>query len=915
MRKHIKSILCLIFALVLSICAISLISNNENKVILAESEDRVLFVGSGTKEDPIIISTAEELLLLSDCVNNNKSANGVYYSQMYYELGKDIELNKRFMFHYDAFYKKVSVYRNNNFKFVIDFYGKTFASNVATDPKTPESANIPAFWTPIGDGINTFFSGSFDGKGYTISGLFYDEYLALVDDNLENDAQYDIFALFGGLKSVSSDKVATVKNLNIENSLLVSSNDIASIVGNAIGNVKIQNCSSNATIFSSANAKNVAGLVVLNEGELLNSSYKGVINGAKVGGIVNTNRGTVDNCLIVANFIFDDDNESVNTNIGAVCYINSSKLKNCYYLYNTNLVYLFRNNSLSNTSSIGYFTSNNIVTPVEGFTLSYGTDLLTSLQSWVEDQEDRFYVWDIKENEYIPYLLPILTDVKFLDNVVVFDSLPHTINISNLKANDVVKYSLDNINFSTNVQTETFVKDTATIIYASVERSGYAVLKGSATIKIDVAVINFPTLLGEYVYNEELQTANLQNITDFAIEISNNSRVVAGTQDIVCKLKYPNSTQWQDGTTTDYMISWEIKKLAGYIYDIKKLDKEYDGNPVSITSQDYSVKGNGRIVCYYKLKNENDASYTMVAPQNAGNYIIKVTMQETENYAESSATKEFTISKCKLQKPKITKYNSYNGKLQFAEIETNGAYQILNDSATEVGTYYAYVVLKDTKNYEWEDGTNNILYLSWKILGSKPLSNALTVAITILVVLAVEIGAIYIYWCVINKKDIKELVSFVKFDKKHSAKIKTNKLVESRNENNKPDDNDDNTENVASLEESQTLNSNEEMCVSVEDGTTNSNDKPETHEKNLNKSPKEEVDDLIKEDSKTSKTSQKSTKTSKKKKEKSKGESADLNDSLPQEDLTDKPKESEKTHTSDVSTQESLQSESKETKE
>lgn len=36
--------------------------------------------------------------------------------------------------------------------------------------------------------------------------------------------------------------------------------------------------------------------------------------------------------------------------------------------------------------------------------------------------------------------------------------------------------------------------------------------------------------------------------------------------------------------------------------------------------------------------------------------------------------------------------------------------------ATDVGNYVTYVVLKDSANYEWVDGTTGNLTLNWKII-------------------------------------------------------------------------------------------------------------------------------------------------------------------------------------------------------
>ena len=65
--------------------------------------------------------------------------------------------------------------------------------------------------------------------------------------------------------------------------------------------------------------------------------------------------------------------------------------------------------------------------------------------------------------------------------------------------------------------------------------------------------------------------------------------------------------------------------------------------------------GNGEVTYTYSINTENpeDQEFTATVPENAGNYIVKATVAETENYASASATAEFTISKADIT-PTVT---------------------------------------------------------------------------------------------------------------------------------------------------------------------------------------------------------------------------------------------------------------------
>ncbi|MBR3896452.1 MAG: hypothetical protein IKJ42_05470 [Bacteroidaceae bacterium] len=93
-----------------------------------------IFRGTGTENDPYIISSAAELRKLANDVNS-----GMKYKGEYFRMTKNITFNRN----------------------VLDEEG-----NLKGHPSEYD------VWTPIGAGDNTSFNGIFDGGGFTISGLY-----------------------------------------------------------------------------------------------------------------------------------------------------------------------------------------------------------------------------------------------------------------------------------------------------------------------------------------------------------------------------------------------------------------------------------------------------------------------------------------------------------------------------------------------------------------------------------------------------------------------------------------------------------------------------------------------------------------------------------------------------------------------
>ena len=114
-------------------------------------------------------------------------------------------------------------------------------------------------WTPIGQKNGNKFKGTFDGQGYTVTGLKISEKKAAAFDGY--------VAFFGATDS------ATIKNLTVAGS--VTGNDAAGIVGKGV-NTTLENCHNKATI--TAPESKAAGIVAsLDKGTLKNCTNSGAI--------------------------------------------------------------------------------------------------------------------------------------------------------------------------------------------------------------------------------------------------------------------------------------------------------------------------------------------------------------------------------------------------------------------------------------------------------------------------------------------------------------------------------------------------------------------------------------------------------------------------------------------------------------
>ena len=83
----------------------------------------------------------------------------------------------------------------------------------------------------------------------------------------------------------------------------------------------------------------------------------------------------------------------------------------------------------------------------------------------------------------------------------------------------------------------------------------------------------------------------------------------------------------------------EIVLVAG-----KTLGKEYDGEVVSITKDDFVIEGNRAPTIMFKVKGADDNTYTATAPNKVGEYTVKVSVAATAEWKSATKTFDFAIT-------------------------------------------------------------------------------------------------------------------------------------------------------------------------------------------------------------------------------------------------------------------------------
>ena len=187
----------------------------------------------------------------------------------------------------------------------------TINENVLNDGSLNTNSSFRE-WTPIGE-YGTYgekaYTGTFDGRGHTISGLYY-------------NGSGDYAGLFGRV-----DSGGRVQNVNVVDSYISNSFSYGCAGGVCGWNIgTITNCSFDGTVTGSVTGTYVGGVCGYNSGMITNCSNTGSVTGTGTGytgGLCGGNDGTITNC-------YNTGSVTGTGEVGGVCGFTRGTITNCY---------------------------------------------------------------------------------------------------------------------------------------------------------------------------------------------------------------------------------------------------------------------------------------------------------------------------------------------------------------------------------------------------------------------------------------------------------------------------------------------------------------------------------------------------------------------------------------------------------
>ena len=339
-------------------------------------------------------------------------------------------------------------------------------------------------------------------------------------------------------------------------------------------------------------------------------------------------------------------------------------------------------------------------------------------------------------------------------------NLPWTISAKDLNSNEVslsrTEYTYDGSTKTPGVivkdgETTLTLNSDYTVLYSSNTNAGTATVTVTGignyknvinkTFTINKAQLTKPTISGTYTFNGTTQTVSLNNFNSSTMNVSNNTRKNAGTQNVTVSIKDTANYEWTDGTIANVSLSWTINA------------KNLNSDEVTLSNTVYTYNGSAKTpdvtVTDGTTTLVKDTDYTVSYSSNVNAGTATVTVTGIGNY-KNTVNKTFTINKAQLTIPTINGTYTYNGTTQTVSLNNfdSSTMNVSNNTRKNAGTQNVTVSLKDTANYEWANATITNKDISWTI-AKKNISD-LTVVLS---------QNSYVY----NGTDQRESVTAVKF--------------------------------------------------------------------------------------------------------------------------------------------------------
>ncbi len=245
------------------------------------------------------------------------------------------------------------------------------------------------------------------------------------------------------------------------------------------------------------------------------------------------------------------------------------------------------------------------------------------------------------------------------------------------------------------------------------DRSQLDVTKNYLQFSINPVQVALPTV-EDLTYNGKEQNAEVPNHDGYTV-VDNPKNTNVGEYTVTLGLS-SGIYVWEDGTTANKSITYKINKYENNGWAVIPRISSWTYTPLGGVEGEATPEF-GTPIIEYKGEGQDDSLYTTTLPKNAGSYVARFKVDDTNNYnGITASTIKFVISKAT---PVVTA-PTYNMSVGYYEntVDVTACYvtapSVANEVSTEGGNTFVFgkPILVTTNNVEYEQVAFEVEYVS-----------------------------------------------------------------------------------------------------------------------------------------------------------------------------------------------------------
>ena len=226
---------------------------------------------------------------------------------------------------------------------------------------------------------------------------------------------------------------------------------------------------------------------------------------------------------------------------------------------------------------------------------------------------------------------------------------------------------------------------------------------------VDVPMISLEN--GTQVYTGELLTSGLTDGEGYTV--TDNGGVNVGTYRVTVAL-ISNNYIWSNGSGNAMTITYNIYPATNEWLVAPSIQSWIYGDAGDLGTANAKA---GQLVIEYKLADADDSAYSTTLPTNAGAYVARFTVTDS-NYNTLAETLTFTIAKKAIDAPTISAdklAQVYTGAALSSGLQGTTEYTVTDNGGVNVGTYTVIVSLADKANYQWAGSNSDDIHYTYTV--------------------------------------------------------------------------------------------------------------------------------------------------------------------------------------------------------